>query len=56
MKKISATSSLLQLYKMKLATVGEMVLLVTHRIKSKQILHSLIIDAIKKWRTEYNYL
>ena len=28
----------------------------TDRIKSKQILHSLIIDAIEKCRIEYNYL
>ena len=56
MKRISATSSLLQLYKMKLATAGEMALMVTDRIKSKQILHSLIIDAIEKCRIEYNYL
>ena len=32
---------------MKLATAGEMALMVTDRIKSKQILHSLIIDAIE---------
>ena len=56
MKRISATSSLLQLYKMKLASAGEMALMVTDRIKSKQILRSLIIDAIEKCRIEYNYL
>ena len=56
MKRISATSLLLQLYKMKLATAGEMALMVTDRIKSKQILHSLIIDAIEKCRIEYNYI
>ena len=53
---MSATSSLLQLYKMKLATAGKMALMVTDRIQSKQILHSLIIDAIEKCRIEYNYL
>ena len=56
MKRISATSLFLQIYKMKLATAGEMALMVTDRIKSKQILHSLIIDAIEKCRIEYNYL
>ena len=33
-------SLFLQLYKMKLATAGEMALMVTDRIKSKQILHN----------------
>ena len=56
MKRISATSSLLQLYRMKLATAGEMALTVTDRIQSKQILYSLIIEAIEKCRIEYNYL
>ena len=41
---------------MKLVTAGEMALMVTDRIKSKQILRSLIIDAIEKCRIEYNYL
>ena len=61
MKRISTTSLFLQLYRMKLATAGEMALMVTDRIKSKQILHSVIIsavviDAIEKCRIEYNYL
>ena len=56
MKRISATFSLLQLYKMKLATAGEMALMVTDRIKSKQMLLSLIIDATEKCRITYNYL
>ena len=33
-----------------------MALTVTNRIQSKQILHSLIIDAIEKCCIEYNYL
>ena len=55
-KRISTTSLFLQLYKMKLVTAGEMALMVTDRIKSKQILRSLIIDAIEKCRIEFNYL
>ena len=41
---------------MKLATAGEMALTVTNKKQSKQILHSLIIDAIEKCRIEYNYI
>ena len=41
---------------MKLATAGEMALMVTDRIKSKQMLLSLIIDATEKCRITYNYL
>ena len=41
---------------MKLATAGEMALMVTDIIQSEQILYCLIIDAIEKCRIEDNYL